>query len=64
MVGVERLMFNKCVMHKQSLQPEAFALLSVAVVVVAAAHVAAFAAAAVAAGIATAAAAGVACRRL
>lgn len=49
--GFERLMFNKCVMHKQSLQPEAFALLL---------------AAAAAAGIATAAAAGAgaACRRL
>lgn len=56
--GFERLMFNKCVMHKQSLQPEAFALLLRLLLLVGAPLVAA--------GIATAAAAaaGAACRRL
>lgn len=55
--GFERLMFNKCVMHKQSLQPEAFALLLPFLLLLVGAPL-------VAAGIATAAAAGAACRRL
>lgn len=53
-------MFNKCVMHKQSLQPEAFALLLPFLLLLL------VGAPLVAAGIATAAAvaAGAACRRL